>query len=463
MLTLEPDDPRSIEAAGGRYRVLARIGSGGMGVVYLGRSAGGRTVAIKTVHVEFAEDAEFRARFRREVEVARLVGGGFTAPLIDADPDAAIPWLVTEYLPSVSLREAVGDLGALPAGAVRPVAAGIAEALVSIHRAGVVHRDLKPANVLLTADGPRVIDFGIARAVDAATVTRPGSQAGSPGFMSPEQVEGAPAGPAGDVFSFGSTLAYACTGAEPFGEAPWHVTMFRIQHESPRLDGIADEKLRSVIASCMERDPSRRPTAEELAERLSAMSRHGGHASWPPPPVLAEIVRRRNEAENPPAVPDLAPATAPGRGRAFWYVAVAVAVVGLAVALWTATRPEPQAPPPDPLALPTFPPTPPEVTPAASPPEGETRELRFSLTGDVRLTSLTYTVNNEPTTLKNVKLPWRKVIELPGWPPRSSWRLTYRFPPGEVSHMVEAGGQAVSTRTSSDTSRSTTIHEDGTW
>ncbi|WP_207936644.1 serine/threonine-protein kinase, partial [Actinomadura sp. KC216] len=306
MRPLEPDDPREVETGGRRYRVLARIGSGGMGVVYLGRSAAGRAVAIKMVHPEFAADDEFRDRFQREAAVARRVGGGFTAAVIDADPGAELPWLVTEYLPSVSVRDAVRSSGPLAVDAVWELAAGIAEALVSIHEAGVVHRDLSPANVLLTADGPRVIDFGIARAIEASSVSRPGTRAGAAGFMSPEQAAGEPIGASSDVFSLGSTLAFAATGREPFGDGVWHVKLRRVQSEAPRLDGIGDPELRALIETCMERDAARRPTAADLAERLArrrterAAGPGEGSAASLPPAVAAEIARRRTAAENPP-------------------------------------------------------------------------------------------------------------------------------------------------------------------
>ncbi|MFB9835846.1 serine/threonine-protein kinase [Actinoallomurus acaciae] len=441
MEALEPGDPRRVETAGRRYHLLARIGSGGMGVVYLGRSAGGRTVAVKMVHAEFAGSREFRDRFRREVEVARSVGGGFTAPVIDADPGARIPWLVSEFLPSVSVRDAVALWGPLPPAAVWRLASGIAEALVSIHRAGVVHRDLKPANVLLTADGPRVIDFGIARAVDAASLTRPGSRTGSPGFMSPEQVAGAPVGPAGDVFSLGSTLAYAATGDEPFGAGPWHEKMRRIQEEPPRLDGITDDRLRELIASCMDPDPSRRPTAARLSRELaSAHQDDGPDGSFRlPPPVMAEIVKRRNEAENPPAPRERPHAVRPGRRTARRLGAVGVAAaligVGLVAARSYGSGRSPADPPPTPTSTSA-------ATPTITPSEAG-YELVFSVTGDVRLTSLTYTVNDRPATLRNVGLPWRKTITLPLWPPRSSWRLAYRCPPGKVSYTVTISGNVV--------------------
>jgi hypothetical protein len=441
---LESGDPRSVGIGDRRYRVLARIGSGGMGVVYFGRSPGGRAVAIKLVHAELAEDREFRDRFRREAAAARAVGGGFTAAVLDADPDAAVPWLVSEFLPAVSLDEAIRDGGALPAAAVWTLAAGIAEALRAIHEAGIVHRDLKPANVLLTADGPRVIDFGIARAVDAATVTRPGVRAGSPGFMSPEQVAGTSVGPAGDVFSFGSTLVFACTGAEPFGDGPWHAKMFRIESGAPRLDGIADDDLRALIASCMDRDPARRPSAARLADRLSAPPHDDppGEASWLPSSVVGEIGRRTSEAENPPAAQTAPVPRRPGRAfrmgerrlapaAAGGAIALALAVGGV-IALWPAPGGGAE---PGKAGTPS-----PKASPAVQTSRASTRKLEFYMTGDVRLTSVTYTVNGRATTLKNVKLPWRQVVQIPVGPQRSRWRLRYRFPPGEIRWRVLIDG-----------------------
>ncbi|MGH3380433.1 MAG: serine/threonine-protein kinase [Actinoallomurus sp.] len=419
MEALEPGDPRWVETAGRRYHLLARIGSGGMGVVYLGRSASGRTVAVKMVHAEFAENGRFRDRFQREVEVARRVGGGFTAPVIDAGPGARIPWLVSEFLPSVSVRDAVALSGALPAAAVWWLAAGITEALVSIHRAGVIHRDLKPANVLLTADGPRVIDFGIAQAADAAPLTLPGTRAGSPGFMSPEQLAGAAIGPASDIFSLGSTLAYAGTGEEPFGMGAWHETL--------QLDV----------------DPSHRPTAERLAGELASAARDDG--PWLPPAVSAEIVQRRNEAENPPVPLARSLATNPaprgrGRRRARRLGAAGTGVVLIGAGMVTAMSYGAGGSKASPAVTPT--PTPaPSVTPAARTPGAPSHRMRFTVTGDVRLTSLTYTVNGSPTTLKNVRLPWRKTVGLPAWPPRNSWAIRFRCPAGKVSYTVKMDDQ----------------------
>ena len=213
MHELQPGDPQLI----GPYRLRGRLGAGGMGQVFLGRSAGGRPVALKVVRAHLAQDPEFRERFRREIAVARKVSGVYTSPVIDADVDGPVPWLATAYVPGPSLADAVSEHGPLPPRSVLALAAGLAEGLNAIHAAGVVHRDLKPANVLLAEDGPRVIDFGISRAVDASALTHTGLVVGSPGYMSPEQAEGREAGPPSDIFSLGAVLAFAATGQGPFG------------------------------------------------------------------------------------------------------------------------------------------------------------------------------------------------------------------------------------------------------
>jgi serine/threonine protein kinase len=213
MEPLLADDPDRI----GPNQLLARLGAGGMGQVYLARTRGDRPVAVKVVHENLASDREFRMRFGREVEAARRVDGAFTAPLLDADPSAPVPWLATAYLPGLSLADAVGSFGPLPVPAVRALGAALAEALVSIHQAGVVHRDLNPPNVLLTSAGPRVIDFGIARAADFATLTGTGVIIGTPGYLAPEQITGAAVGTPVDVFALGALLVYALTGTGPFG------------------------------------------------------------------------------------------------------------------------------------------------------------------------------------------------------------------------------------------------------
>ncbi|MDQ0930239.1 hypothetical protein QFZ49_000146 [Streptomyces turgidiscabies] len=254
----------------GPYRLLGRLGSGGMGRVYLGRSAGGRTVAVKIVHPHFALDEEFRARFRREVEAARRVGGAWTAPVLDADPDAPVPWVATAYAAGPSLTAAITDDGPLPLDSVRALGAGLAEALTAVHALNLVHRDVKPSNVLLTLDGPLLIDFGIARATDGtASLTSTGVSVGSPGYMSPEQILGRPVtGEAADVFSLGAVLAYAATGRSPFPGDSSAALLYKVVHEEPQLDGLVAE-LRDVVERCLTKDPAARPTPGEVARRLA--------------------------------------------------------------------------------------------------------------------------------------------------------------------------------------------------
>lgn len=253
---LTQHDPRRI----GPFEVLGRLGAGGMGLVYLARSASGRRVAIKTVRTELAEDQLFRVRFTREVEAARAVSGFYTAAVVDADPRAAVPWLATAYVPAPSLEEIVNECGPLPAQAVRWLAAGIAEALQSIHGAGLVHRDLKPSNVLVVEDGPRVIDFGIASGVSNTRLTMTNVAVGTPAYMSPEQArDSRSVTGASDVFSLGSTLVFAATGHAPFHGANPVETVFMLLREGPDLAGLPDE-LRPLIESCMQMEAAGRPT-----------------------------------------------------------------------------------------------------------------------------------------------------------------------------------------------------------
>ncbi|MFD5833014.1 serine/threonine-protein kinase [Streptomyces collinus] len=265
MRPLDVDEPTVV----GPYRLLGRLGSGGMGRVYLGRSAGGRTVAVKIVHPHFALDEEFRARFRREVEAARRVGGAWTAPVLDADPGARVPWVATAYAAGPSLSAAVADGGPLPAHTVRALGAGLAEALAAVHELGLVHRDVKPSNVLLTLDGPLLIDFGIARATDGtASLTSTGVSIGSPGYMSPEQILGKAVTGAADVFSLGAVLAYAATGRPPFPGDSSAALLYKVVHEEPEL-GLLDGELRVLTAECLAKDPAARPAPAELARRLA--------------------------------------------------------------------------------------------------------------------------------------------------------------------------------------------------
>jgi serine/threonine protein kinase len=325
---LEPDDPRDIAG----YRILRVLGAGGMGRVYLGRSPGGRTVAVKVIRPELADDAGFRQLFRREVASARRVAGTWTAPVLDADPEAARPWLVTGYVAGPSVYTAVDRFGPLPEDSVRTLGAGLAEALLTIHGTGLIHRDLKPTNVLLSLDGPRVIDFGISRALDASAHTRTGATVGSPGFMSPEQVDGRDIGPATDVFSLGSVLVFAATGEGPFGAGNGQALMFRIVAKTPELDGVPPG-LRNLISACLAKYAGNRPTPQEILDQLAP----GGSTEaliapgWLPGPLTADLGRRAVElleldshapetgslpprpTGNPPAA---SPAGAPGNASA---------------------------------------------------------------------------------------------------------------------------------------------------
>lgn len=308
---LEPGDPERI----GSYRLLARLGSGGMGQVYLARSDRGRTVAVKLVRPDLAEQDEFRGRFRQEVVAARRVGGRWTAPVLDADTEAPVPWVATGYVPGPSLQSVVtGPHGPLPERSVGALARGLAHALKDIHAAGLVHRDLKPSNVLITIDGPRVIDFGIARALEAGTeagLTRTGALVGSPGFMAPEQVRGDRITPACDVFCLGSVLAYAASGRLPFGEAASgvHALMFRIAQEPPDLTGVP-ESLQELIGDCLHKNPAARPGLDRILERVPDTAPD----PWLPAPLVAQLgshAAQLLDIESPPdtaAPPPAAPA-----------------------------------------------------------------------------------------------------------------------------------------------------------
>ncbi|MFB7270732.1 PQQ-binding-like beta-propeller repeat protein [Streptomyces sp. NPDC056244] len=266
-MALSKDDPRSI----GGYKLVDRLGSGGMGVVYLGRSRSGREVAVKVVHAQYAEDQVFRARFRREITAVRRVSGAFTAPVMDADPEAARPWMVTQYVPGPSLADRIRTHGPLGGTELRRLALGLVEALRDIHHAGVVHRDLKPANVLMAQDGPRVIDFGISRAAENQTLTGTGELFGTPPFMSPEQFQDPRSvGPASDVFSLAALLVYAVTGRGPFDADSPYLTAYRVMNEDPVLDGV-EQPLREIVAHCLAKEPVGRPELGELAQLLTAL------------------------------------------------------------------------------------------------------------------------------------------------------------------------------------------------
>jgi eukaryotic-like serine/threonine-protein kinase len=309
----------------GPYRLLGRLGSGGMGRVYLGRSAGGRTVAVKVVHPHFALDEEFRARFRREVEAARRVGGAWTAPVLDADPEAPVPWVATGYAAGPSLAAAVADGGALPPHSVRVLGAGLAEALSAVHALGLVHRDVKPSNVLLTVDGPLLIDFGIARATDGtASLTSTGVSVGSPGYMSPEQILGKGITGAADIFSLGAVLAYAATGRSPFPGDSSAALLYRVVHEEPQLDGVEGD-LRELVERCLSKGPAARPGPDEVARTLAPRGAAGPVAAgWLPGHLVEQVGRNAVQLLNLDAAAEIpsgpvgfsSPSVSPGDAKA---------------------------------------------------------------------------------------------------------------------------------------------------
>ncbi|HZF87323.1 protein kinase domain-containing protein [Streptomyces sp.] len=266
-MTLRKDDPRSL----GGYKLIDRLGAGGMGVVYRGRARSGREVAVKVVHAQYAQDPVFRARFRQEIEAVRKVSGAFTAPVVDADAEADRPWMATQYVPGRSLAERIRAQGPLRVTELRRLALGLVEALRDIHRAGVVHRDLKPANVLMAEDGPRVIDFGISRATENLTLTETGQMIGTPPFMSPEQFTDARSvGPASDVFSLGALLAYATTGRGPFDAESPYLTAYRVINDEPLLDGVP-RQLRVILERCLTKKREERPGLDELAREFATV------------------------------------------------------------------------------------------------------------------------------------------------------------------------------------------------
>ncbi|WP_405538611.1 protein kinase [Streptomyces sp. NBC_00075] len=289
MMRLRREDPRVV----GSFRLHRRLGAGGMGVVYLGSDKRGQRVALKVIRPDLAEDQEFRSRFAREVSAARRIRGGCTARLVAADLDADRPWFATQYVPGPSLHDKVVDEGPLSAADVASIGAALSEGLVAVHEAGVVHRDLKPSNILLSPKGPRIIDFGIAWATGASTLTHVGTAVGSPGFLAPEQVRGAAVTPATDVFSLGATLAYASMADSPFGHGSSEVMLYRVVHEEAHLQGVPDA-LAPLVRACLAKDPEERPSTLQLSLRLkeiAAREAQGMADVRPPAPRSAEAER----------------------------------------------------------------------------------------------------------------------------------------------------------------------------
>jgi hypothetical protein len=336
---LEPSDPRLI----GPYQLVGRLGAGGMGRVFLGVSAAGRPVAVKIIHAGLAADPEFRGRFSVEVAAARKVSGLFTALVVDADVDAQVPWLATAYVSGPSLSEAVRERGPLAVAPLLALAAGLAKSLTAIHAAGVVHGDLKPSNVLLALDGPRVIDFGISQAAEAAPLARAGLVVGTPSFMSPEQAAGQAVGPRSDVFSLGTVLAFAATGRKPFGTGPAVAVLERVVGGAPDLDGVPAE-VRPLIERCLVKEPAGRPAAAGLLAEVTAiqamLDQQAGPASAavpdpgtaPPDPGTApsapEAAPSAPEAAPPaPEAAPPAPEAASSAPRRRWRPLVAVSAV----------------------------------------------------------------------------------------------------------------------------------------
>ncbi|KUO14338.1 hypothetical protein AQJ91_47485, partial [Streptomyces dysideae] len=286
----------------GGYRLVAQLGSGGMGRVYLSHTPGGRAVAVKVIRPDLAQNAEFRKRFRAEVAAASRVHGLYTAPVVDSDTEGSMPWCATAYVPGPSLADAVRDHGPLPVDTVLRLIAGVAEALQAVHREGIVHRDLKPSNVLLAADGPRVIDFGVARAADATSVTQSGVALGTVAYMAPEQVLGGEAAASADVFALGQTAVFAATGTAAFGDGDPHAVLYRVVHEQPDLSRVPGE-IRDLVAWCLRKPAAERPSVEDVIRSVQTIQANRGDAAlltsgaWLPGELAAGITARTAEAD----------------------------------------------------------------------------------------------------------------------------------------------------------------------
>jgi len=336
---LSANDPRTV----GEFQLHALLGHGGMGRVYLGFSRAGRAVAVKVVHPELARDQQFVRRFRQEVAAARLVSGLYTAPVVTAGLDDDPPWLATVFVPGPSLASLISSHGPLPEAAGWRLAAGLAEALQAVHSSGLIHRDLKPANVLIAADGPHVIDFGISRTFDGTTLTAKGMVVGTPGFMSPEQASGAEVGQASDVFSLGCVLAYAAAGVQPFGEGSAPAVLYRVVSGQPNLATIPPG-LRGIVAACLDKNPAGRPGLAALAAMISrdAPAVAASPTSFWPSPV-AEVIRRYQAQSGFDASFAMATHTATARQPTAWEAGNPAAPQAVAQAAYQAATRVPAA------------------------------------------------------------------------------------------------------------------------
>nr|WSX74479.1 serine/threonine protein kinase [Streptomyces sp. NBC_00899] len=339
----------------GGYAVERKLGEGGMGTVWLARSRGGRLVAVKVVRPELAADPGFRARFRGEVAAARSVGGFHTAQVVDADPEAAAPWLATAYVPGPTLARLLAEEGPMDEPRLSALGAALAEALQAVHRCGLVHRDLKPGNIVMAADGPRVLDFGIARAMEDARLTATGTAFGTPGFLAPEQAEGLDVGPAADVFALGAVLV-AAAGGSAFGGGTPVALVYRSVHHEADVSAVP-ERLRRLVAACLEKSPARRPGTEELLDRFSTLA----YGSEPAARTSYDLAPPNPPEPNRPGGPypsgaSYAPHDAPGPGGPY-----------PPGALRGPYAPHDTPPPPAVPAMPAYPPAPAATSPAPPP------------------------------------------------------------------------------------------------
>ncbi|WP_026119854.1 WD40 repeat domain-containing serine/threonine protein kinase [Nocardiopsis ganjiahuensis] len=311
MQPLTSDDPNAI----GPHRLLARLGAGGMGKVYLARTPDGHLCALKVVKEDLAHDSQFRARFAREVRAAQRVRGPFTPAVVDADPEAAAPWMATEYVPGPTLKEAVRENGPFPEESLRVLVLGLARALSTIHAAGLMHRDLKPSNILLSPRGPQVIDFGIARAVEGTVLTKTGQTFGTPSYTSPEQITGQNVTPRADVFSMAGAVLFAAGGAPPFGEGSPISTLNKVMKGEPRLEAVPEGPLRDLLTRCFAKDPGRRPDAETVQRELSGLPLPSAEHGWLPSQVNQQIDVKAGETQRAEAADRTTVPLHPGAGQ----------------------------------------------------------------------------------------------------------------------------------------------------